>query len=253
MIYTEVPDVTKYSFDKEIYYNSANHIYSHKGRKFTSVTKILSDIKPPFVATKYMTYKTQMELLMTHNEVLAYWGDKNRISKLRGSFIHFLIEKMLVESLSVSQMQEIFVLDQECVSILQHVANQKFKDYHVEFIVYNVALQLAGQIDLLVMHDKKSFSIHDWKTNKKDLNKSFGKFAVTNEAASSMCEYTYQLSIYAYMVEQLLGIKCRGLYVHHFDGTTNKKIKVKYVKRKVKAILKDYDIKRQNKGVKNKS
>lgn len=225
----------KLSFDNKVVFNPDNHTYFLTKTPLMSVTKLLSTIKPPF---KGSTRTTEVRYNMTKEQVLEMWKKKNELSKERGTRIHLLIEHMLNFKPTVSKMDSLYTLSDEELNILKYVKKQSFNKhfFKCEEIVYSSKYLIAGTIDLLVIKDNK-FTIHDWKTNQKELTTNYGdKFYITNDPVTSLQEYTYQLSIYAYLVEQLLNIKCSGLYIHHFHNGC-KKLKVKYEKRKIKKIL----------------
>jgi len=97
---------------------------------------------------------------------------------------------------------------------------------------------------LVFCHKKDTFTVGDFKTNK--------KFNFTSKYCESLlspvehlhnCEfnvYALQLSIYAYMYEKLTKKKCRGLVIFYLENGKWVSVSCNYLKNDVIAILSDY-------------
>lgn len=112
-------------------------------------------------------------------------------------------------------------------------------------------LRIAGQIDLLIK-DGNDIYIYDYKTNKElkkrsyyDQNKKQNvmmKYPLNNIMDCNFYHYTLQLSLYAYLLQQIkpeLNIKKLTLiYIDHNDKVTEHE--VEYLKNDVERMLKHY-------------
>ena len=110
--------------------------------------------------------------------------------------------------------------------------------------MYDHDYELAGTADLVFNHKNNTFTIGDFKTNK--------RFNFTSKYCETLlppvdhlhnCEfnvYALQLSIYAYMYEKLTNTKCRGLVIFYLEGGKWVSVSCNYLKNDVIAILEDY-------------
>lgn len=128
----------------------------------------------------------------------------------------------------------------EIYNVFDFYVNRGYKIY-AEIGAFLIDYLLSGTIDVLCIKDDK-FVIGDWKTNRGGLqfeagyyrkDKSTKPAQLTNEWITKKetllpplnhlpsCNgsvYNMQLSIYAFMVEQILGIPCAGLWLCHIDS-----------------------------------
>lgn len=133
--------------------------------------------------------------------------------------------------------------------------------------IYSTTYQIAGMIDVLIVHPKsKMFCIMDWKTNKDKMhfqNGYYKKIKVGNDWVKSDnyilmgkkllypvnnlddCKgmlYSLQLSLYAYIME-LWGYKlvAQGLEIFHIRPNLSPKlIKIDYKKTEIEKMLKHH-------------
>lgn len=112
-------------------------------------------------------------------------------------------------------------------------------------------LRVAGQIDLLIK-DGNDITIIDFKTNKKIDRKSYYnkntkkyeclKYPLNTIQDCNLMHYTLQLSMYAYLLQQInpdFNIKLLKLiHIDHSDKV--EEIEVQYMKKEVEALLKHY-------------
>lgn len=112
-------------------------------------------------------------------------------------------------------------------------------------------LRIAGQIDVLIKDDN-DFYIIDWKSNKEIKKRSYFdkkkkknvmmKFPLNNLEDSTWNHYQLQLSLYAYLIEQIkpgCNIKCLRL-VHLLDDGKEEIMTCEYLKDDVIRMLKHY-------------
>lgn len=112
-------------------------------------------------------------------------------------------------------------------------------------------LRVAGQIDLLIK-DGNDIIIIDFKTNKKIDRKSYYnkstkryeclKYPLNTIQDCNLMHYTLQLSMYAYLLQQInpdLNIKMLKL-IHIDHSNKVEEIEVEYMKKEVEVLLKHY-------------
>lgn len=124
--------------------------------------------------------------------------------------------------------------------VLQFYINLGYKIY-AEIGIFLIDFLISGTIDVLLLREDR-FVIGDWKTNrggikftsgyyKKDKSqkpaqetnewiekKSFLLPPVSNLPDCNGSIYRLQVSLYAFMVELVLGIPCAGLWIFHIDS-----------------------------------
>lgn len=149
-----------------IVFNEGNHTYYNVDTQeyYTPVSTIISKYKEKFVATPQNTYKTQIKLGLTHQQVIEYWKEINTKSIIRGNRIHKEIECYLLTRIS-NNVEEVpyEYLDK----LLRKRAN-----IHIEKLVYDHNNKIAGTPDIVVEY-KNYLQVVDWKTNEKDLHSNY--------------------------------------------------------------------------------
>lgn len=124
--------------------------------------------------------------------------------------------------------------------LFQYYVDNGYKIY-AEIGAFLIDYLLSGTIDVLLIRDDR-FVIGDWKTNRGGLKFEAGYYKkdksqkpaqqtnvwvpkkeyllppVNNLASCNGSIYNLQLSVYAYMVETILGIPCAGLWLCHIDS-----------------------------------
>lgn len=232
-----------------VIFDEKEHRYTNSvtGENYISVTTLLSKFKPKFDIDAQAARYAQREGLLVE-DVKQYWKDLNRISTDRGTAIHAALESYLKENKYDASQREL--LDYIKKQLRQH------SEYNLisEEKMWNDEFKIAGTADI-VLEETNFFKIWDLKTNK--------KFRFTNNFKSDTfllepvehltnCEYSnycLQLSLYAFMKEQLTGKKCIELKIVYLktDPLTNMSIVEEYFLPYLKTdILKILKNKQQN-------
>jgi hypothetical protein len=123
--------------------------------------------------------------------------------------------------------------------------NNSSFDYLTEVIIYNKQLGIAGTIDLLSYNPiRNTYSIIDWKTNKKiDKNSYNGKTGIKPPSYGLMdCKYTLyslQISLYRYILENNYGLNVEKLFLIHLLEYDYNEYQCDYMLDNIKQML-DY-------------
>lgn len=192
------------------------HCYKNEltNEEYISATTLLNKYKKPFDRDN-IAKKVAAKENVSVESVLAKWEKINSASKTQGTKIHEAIELFNKDK----------TVTEEFSDIIENYANlgviSDKDDLLVEEKVYNHNYRVAGTVDIIRNESKGSFSIFDIKTNKK-----FNFFNAYNEMLLyplnhlSNCEYSLyslQLSLYAYMYQQLTGRRVNTLGIIYCD------------------------------------
>lgn len=237
-------------------FNEANHSYTNDSNKkrYTSATTIISKFKQPFdkVAVSKAYAKKNGG---TAEEWQAKWSEISKIACEKGTNFHAKKENEILESIGQRPLtpSEAFILP-----TTKRVTNLDFKSIpdgiQTEVVVYNHYFEIAGQLDFMNV-EGSYFDIDDHKTNKKIDMWSFRhpktgykmmQFPLQHLMDTNYNHYNLQLSLYAFMIEQLTGKKVRSLSFTHYppdiledDGISKEGVKynLPYLKKEVLDML----------------
>ena len=115
-----------------------------------------------------------------------------------------------------------------------------FKNVLCENLLYDEEVKVAGTADLIYEH-KNEFTIGDFKTNKRFRFSSLYSERLKDPVSHlHNCEfnlYGLQLSLYAYLYEQMSGKRCRKCVIFYLKDDRFLSYHVNYMKSEVEAIL----------------
>ena len=171
-------------------------------------------------------------------EILQSYDDERNKSCERGTRIHAEFENMFYNS-GKSNLKKYGLGDLAgdflCKKDYYDLEEEKgiYPEYLISKVSSDGILRIAGQIDLLIK-DGNDIYIVDWKTNKEIKQKSYFnrnkrmsermKFPLNHLDDCNYMHYTLQLSLYAYLLEQInpdFNIKLLKLiHVDHSDKQT---------------------------------
>ena len=248
-------------------FRESDHSYWHGDERFCSVTTLLDKLSPKtdFTQTAKNTFdkfnstnafvlafckKKKIEipeamgmwgnLPWQPQSVTQVWADYNNIAKERGTLFHSKMETIALEK---GAQKAIYNGDFKLSPNLQLLDG-----VYSEIILTDIFHKIAGTADLLEVSGK-DFVISDYKTNKDrdKLNRKSFKGERLNSPVNhllncSIDKYALQLSIYAYMLEQL-GYTCKELiiyWVKDIETAELETIKMPYLKKEVMNILSFY-------------
>lgn len=198
---------------------------------------------------------TELEFNKCQQGILDEWQRTNTLSCERGTKIHAQLENSMYKpKLSLQK----FGIGGEFTCIKNHTELDLENGVYPEYLIYykskDEELKLAGQIDLLIKKGNH-ITIIDYKTNKSIDQKSYFdsstksntkmKYPLTNIMDCNFWHYTMQLSMYAWMIQQLNpDYVIDLLMIIHFDHDNNvKKYDIEYRKDDVIKMLKYYKYK----------
>jgi len=225
-------------------FNSDTHTYTHNEHgKLISVTTLLGKYKKPFDSNFHATRVAKKEGVSIEMVLEMWEAEKNRACD-RGTRIHELLENYI----TVGDVEQDYswLYKSYDKSVERYIDN--FKEIHCEKLLHNDDYKVAGTADLIYDHPNNEFTVGDFKTNKKfRFSSPFSERLLAPVDHLHSCEfsnYSLQLSLYAYLYEELTGKKCRKLVIFYLDGDRFRAYHCSYLKNDVKNILKHF-----NKGI----
>jgi hypothetical protein len=211
------------------------------GHEYMSVSSILSKIKPKF-DLEGKALECALRKKVSVDDILKEWDDKKKIGLSHGTDVHENVESYFLKGEIMNKRYE------QVVKNIYDLAYKK--EAYNELICFDKKKRVCGTSDY-VCFNKHTFDISDFKTNVKFNfeNQYSDKFLlepVSHLPNSEYFIYALQLSIYAYMIENLTGLRCGFLNIYwlkrQLDTKTIFKAKwlkytVPYLKGEVEDIL----------------
>lgn len=210
--------------DPDFKFDPVYHKYTYKGKRFISVTQLISKFHKPFETDHWSKVKAE-ESGVPQEFILEQWKKLNEYANELGTATHNWIENYfnqiwqpLPDNLDVTSRINKF-------NILYAQKLHKLEPVKFEQRVFSLKWRIAGMIDSIFIYKDKIF-ILDWKTNKKfttdesdwgkseSLLKPFDKFYKNHQT-----EYSIQLHLYKAILKQY-GINVDSCYLVHIgpDG-----------------------------------
>jgi hypothetical protein len=231
--------------DDKLKFEEEEHVYTVDDVPLTSVTTFVGQFFPKFDADavaekKAYSYGQYKDL--SKEEILAKWNKKAQ----DGTTVHEQIE------LAIKGQQFLAEPRPRAKHGIEYWKQLKkkhlFAEPEPELRVYSEKYKIAGTIDLPYRHEngngglKPTYSLVDWKTNKKIYQKAYkgkkGTHKITeNLEACNYVKYTLQLSTYAYILEQEYGVTVADLVLCHVEPNKYTAYKVPYRYSLVKRML----------------
>ena len=223
-----------------------NHTYTHNetGEKFTSVTTILGKYKKPFDSDSAATRVAKREGV-SKEMVLEMWEKEKNKACDRGTSLHKLLEDYITIGEQVDDYGWLYKTYDRCAEYNV----DRYKKVLCEQLLWNEELKVYGLADLIYEHKDGTFTIGDFKTNKRyRFSSDYNEWMLPPLDHLTVCEhstYTMQLSIYAWLYEQLTGKKCRKLVIYYLKGDRFVAHHGNYMKAEVENLLKDFNAARE--------
>jgi ATP-dependent exoDNAse (exonuclease V) beta subunit len=228
----------------DIIFDTPSHTYTNKitDEKYISVTTLISQFKDPFDKDKWSKIVADKKGT-TQDKILGLWETITKNAQERGTKYHKIMEDYIKDGVILEEYKNVIT------SFAQKIKGINDDDTAVESekLLYNHNYKIAGTADL-VLTNSKGFHIFDFKTNKKiNFYNKYNTFFKEPIDHLMQCEYnTYaiQLSMYAFMLEELIQLPCLSLrlfYLREFqDKTFWQEMNTPYMKDSVKNLLDFY-------------
>jgi len=209
----------------KVTFNEEAHSYTSdlSGKKYISTTTIIGKFKQKFDAIA-----VSVAYAKKNGNTPEYWRDQwAKISKEacdKGTKFHKMKEDAMLTNGSVLKDKRVIPVH---ISDVLKQANYNYQDIpdgvYPELLLWNHYFELAGISDIVTI-EGNYFDIDDFKTNKKIDKNSFKHprtgykkmlFPLQHIQDCNFQHYQLQLSVYAFMLEQLSGKTCRSICFHH--------------------------------------
>lgn len=208
----------------EIIFDQASHSYTYHGAPLTSVSRIVSQLKPPF-DREGIAAKTAIKRGVGVATVLAEWDKARDMSMARGKRVHEWIAQRLLDRLP-AQTDMFLALNQRLpeMDAFERFWNEKPNEtpvIQVEWVVGDAELEIAGTVDAVLNGPYQQPSIFDWKTGKdfKTENR-FQKLLPPFDDLDDcdLSSYSLQLSLYRLIVERNTPNHLGDSYIVHLTS-----------------------------------
>ena len=233
-------DRFSYNINLMITFDQDSHTYTNSStqEKYISVTTLLGKYKQPFDKEKHSLRVAKREGI-SQELVLEMWDKENKRSTDRGTKIHKLMENYIDFGERKDDYNWLYKSYDKAVT---HTIS-KFNKVYSENLLYTHKYKIAGTADLIYDHGDY-FTIGDFKTNKKfNYTSDFNEYFKTPIDHLPYCEfnnYALQMSLYAYMYEELTGKKCKKIVVFYLNEDKWQSIHCNYLKSDIQKILTHY-------------
>jgi hypothetical protein len=220
----------------EIVYQDKTHQYFNlEGVEYKSVSRALNGIKVPFDRMKMsgiMANKIAMEqgisVEKAQEGLLKQWDKKKDDSIDKGNYVHDSMERY---SLSGKYDEEM----KDAVMFLQDILKDYYR-FYPEVIIHSHTYRMAGRTDMALQRQNSKVPVIDFLDYKSNSEKGiqfdsigrktipirhYNKFFLPPFDYLEDCNYTLyalQLSIYAFMAIERLGIKVGKLAILFVDN-----------------------------------
>ena len=204
-----------------IVFDARAHSYKNEvtGEEYISATTLLNKFKKPFDRDGIAKKIAEKEKVPVE-DILAKWSKINSASKSQGTRIHSILEQYNKDKTFDNEHEELILSYNQL-----NLFGEK-DELLIEERVYNHNYKIAGTVDIIRNEAKGGFSIFDIKTNKKfNFFNQYSENLLYPVNHLSNCEYSLyslQLSLYAYMYQQLTGRRVNCLGIIYYDVPANK-------------------------------
>lgn len=232
-------DNIKKLVNTDIRLRKSDHMYiidNDPSISFYNVTALVEDQFPPFEREKiarWLVNNSYKYMDYTAEELLQEWKE----IKEEGTEVHKELEN--------------YIQNGKIPKLPKAISGMNWFDQEIKFygdkvlpevIVFSEELRIAGTVDLLVYNSNNGeCNIFDWKTSKK-IDYNGRKQAITRACAGlTDCrfdQYSLQLTMYSYLLENYHDIKVTNKYMVHLMDTDANCIESKNLEYNVKLILK---------------
>lgn len=234
-----------------VYLEPIEHVYISRktGKKYTSVTKVLSSIEEHFdseavataIARQSDSKKKEKYIGLTKDDILLEWKRINDEANEYGTKIHETIEKYILNKWYRPKDE----LEAKVIKAYKDFKVDEGIEMYPERIMFSEEYELAGTSDLIIDIDDEWFDCGDWKSNREfNFYSNFKKTLKYPFQHLQDCQYSIyslQLSVYCLMYEKETGKKCRQIWIGYWDRLKETLIRIPiiYLRHEAQMLL-DY-------------
>ena len=188
---------------------------SDKVSRYKALEALLG-VKPKYDTMYYVTNKILKieDIVLEQYKILLNWSIKGTNATTKGTIIH-----------NIQEHKESFIYDNKEYFVGKDIVTD-LEGIYPEFLVYNDRLKIAGQIDLIIK-TLEGLVILDYKTNKEiELSNKYSKLEYPFHLLDN-CNfnvYSMQLSLYAYLLQELYQLPIKDLLIFHLPETRKDKV-----------------------------
>lgn len=203
--------------------DAEKHIYTNtdNGKIYDSVTTYISSLKKKFDIETH-SKRVAAKRGVDQSVILDEWKEKTVAGCERGTQHHLIMEEYIKNKIipkGFESIVESFYKKTKFIIKNDTIVNS-------EMLLYSHELELAGTADLII-ENGNTFVVQDFKTNKRfNFTSNYNDWFYEPINHLPVCEfttYTIQLSIYAYLYEQISGKKCTGMSIFYLREFNDKK------------------------------
>jgi hypothetical protein len=224
--------------DSSIQFEESSHTYTVQGTSagYISVTKLIHYFFPEFnapaVIAKMMASKNwplNKHYGKTAKEIAAIWKNDGKTSSEAGTKLHASIEFFLDGQEDKISAEQLLLPEWAYFKAFWEKHGSELEPYRLEWPVWVSELKLAGAIDCVFRRRSDgAFLIYDWKRSKDikmENEYENGLGPLSHLPSSNYWQYTVQLNLYRWILENHYGIPISGMYliVLHPNNTTYKR------------------------------
>lgn len=228
--------------DPHIEFDPAEHVYTHCGREFKSVTTLIEDYFPRFDPQEWAP-RVALREGVDPQVILDRWEAEGRRAREFGTVMHEKIEQYYLGNDAGD--------DTDGYRLFRRfAASRRLYPYRTEWRIYHEDFDIAGTLDFLELTPDGTFNIWDWKRSRK-LVTSDGRLEAENRYGqrgftpvshlhdTPYWHYALQLSTYRFILEEKYDIHPAGmtLGVFHPSYPQAWTIPLPYLRDEVVAIL----------------
>jgi hypothetical protein len=210
-------------------FDEASHTYTNMyNKKYTSATTLISKYKQPFEKEKIAAAYAKK-----HGGTAEYWiqqwAKAGEQACAKGTKFHKRKEDAMLSVDGIVKETGLYEVQNLNSFTEPNIDYTKLPNgIYPELLLWNHYFEIAGLADIVTIEDGW-FSIDDYKTNKKIDSRSFHhprtgykkmKYPISHVDDCNFRHYELQLSLYAFMLEEM-GLKCGKLMFHHHPPGIN--------------------------------
>lgn len=224
-----------------VLFNEADHTYTIKGKKCTSVTQAISLFKKPF-DTQIIAGKYAKKHGLNVQDVIDDWEGIKNESTSRGSELHKYAEMKFLSKQYIPDKKAYALC--EMFDVFYNDVKERLIPVKLEFVVGDEEFLIGGMLDKLFYNTTaNALQIWDYKTNKeisktsKYKNRLIGSLSHLEECEFNI--YSLQLSIYKLIIERNTNLKLGNSYLVWINDVNDKYkvIGTEYMEREAMVIL----------------